>query len=67
MTVAERIDAEETLREALQEYAGDWVAVANHVVVASAPTLEHLVEQPATQQDGVEVFQVAANNLACFY
>jgi hypothetical protein len=67
MTVAERIDAEELLREALRQFAGEWVAVVNHVVVAHAPTLEQLVEQPGTQEDGAEVFQVADNDFACFY
>jgi Family of unknown function (DUF5678) len=67
MTVAERIQAEESLRDTLRQYAGEWVAVIDHNVVASAPRLEELLEQVAGQAEQVEVFQVAEHDFACFY
>jgi Family of unknown function (DUF5678) len=68
MTVAEEIQAEEKLGEALNAYAGEWVAVADYVVVAHAATLEELLGQIEGREEEVEeVFQVSEGNVACFY
>jgi putative hemolysin len=69
MTIAEQISAEEALAATLDQYAGRWVAVCNHVVVNDDETLEGLLEQiAAEQQEDVEVFQVAVDpHAACFF
>jgi len=55
------IAAEAELAKRLREYAGEWVAVRNHEVVAYAPTLEELMEKVhgAGQEASVEVFEVS--------
>ena len=67
MTVAERIQAEEGLRDALRQYAGEWVAVLDHALIAHAQTLESLLEQVAEQEGQVEIFQVSEDDFACFF
>jgi hypothetical protein len=68
MTVAERIQAEESLGKMLDAYAGEWVAVREHSVIAHAPTLDALLEQVEEQEEGVEVFRVAEDrDTACFF
>jgi hypothetical protein len=67
MTVAEQISAEEALANKLEQYAGDWVAVRDHEIVASDTSLEGLLEQVERISEEVEVFQAAADSSACFY
>lgn len=69
MTIAEQISAEEALAATLDQHAGRWVAVCNHVVIADDETLEGLLEQiAAEQQEDIEVFQVAVDpHAACFF
>lgn len=66
MTVAE-IQAEKDFGKVLDQYAGQWVAVDGHDVVAHAATLQDLLGQIEEKQ--VEtVFQVVEDgNSACFY
>ncbi len=72
MSVAEinkALEAERELGTTLNDYAGQWVGVHDHVVVASAATLGELVEQiEASGQAGVEVIQVPEDtSAACFF
>jgi Family of unknown function (DUF5678) len=72
MTVAEidrALDAERKLSEILNDYAGQWVGVCDHGVVASAASLGELVEQiEASGQTNVEVIQVPKDtSAACFF
>ena len=55
------IAAEGELAKRLREYAGKWVAVRNHEVVAYAPTLEELMEKVhgTGQEASVEVLEVS--------
>lgn len=67
MTVAEQIRAEEQLSAALTQYAGRWVAVDGHQVVADADSLDQLLEQ-LTGEEVEAVFQVPAETgIACFF
>ncbi len=67
MTVAEQISAEQELARKLDAYAGRWVAVRAHEVIADDDTLEGLLEQIEEAPD-VEVFHVAEDpNAACFF
>ena len=71
MTVAEvlhrEVQAERALSDALGRYAGRWVAVRDHQVVADAETLPELME--LIDSDDVEaVFEVAREQAtACFF
>ena len=72
MTVAElneSLEAERTLAATLRDYAGLWVGISDQQVIASAATLEALVEQTESQGiEGVEVLYVQENpSAACFY
>jgi hypothetical protein len=72
MTVAEfnkALEAERELGLALDDYAGQWVGVRDHGVVANAPTLEELVEQIESKKiGGVEVIQVPDDPATvCFF
>lgn len=72
MTVAEinkALEAERELGITLDDYAGQWVGVYDHVVVASAATLGELVEQiEASGKTDVEVIQVPEDTgAACFF
>jgi hypothetical protein len=67
MTVAEQVHAEQQLGEALEQYAGEWVAVRDQTVVAHTATLQELLEQ--IEDTEVEaVFQVPEDSeVACFF
>lgn len=70
MTVAEQITAEEALANTLEQYAGKWVAVRAHEVVAAADSLHELGTLLATEvgEEEVEVFEVASEpHAACFF
>jgi hypothetical protein len=69
MTVAEHIEAEQSLADRLADYAGEWVAVVEHAVEAHASTLEALLEQiQGQEQSDIEVFRVPEDpHVACFY
>lgn len=72
MTVAEMdkaLKAERELGRYLDEYAGEWVGVHDHEIVANAATLEELVEQlEASGKAEVEVIQVPKDpGAACFF
>lgn len=72
MTVAEMnkaIEAERKLGLSLDQYAGQWVGVCDHEVVAHAATLEELSEQlEASGKTEVEVIQVSKDpGAACFF
>lgn len=58
MSVEDQIQAEETLGFELVQYAGRWVAVVDHKVVASEETLGTLVDGLNGQRDTAEIFQV---------
>ncbi len=61
-----QIRAEKELSERLQAFAGKWVAVRDHAVVAHADSLAELLE--AVDPDEVEVFEVAEEQAtACFF
>jgi hypothetical protein len=62
----DQIHAEKELSERLQDFAGEWVAVRNHTVVAHADSLAKLLK--TVDPDEVEVFQVAEEQAtACFF
>jgi hypothetical protein len=66
----QQISAERDLSKRLLEYAGEWVAVRNHEVVAHAPSLEKLMELVSDTQGEatVEVFEVSPEPEAvCFF
>lgn len=66
MTVAEQVAAEQVLADTLDQYSGQWVAIRDHAVLASAPTLGELREQ--IEGEKVEIFRVAADpHAACFF
>jgi putative hemolysin len=72
MTILEidkALEAERELGLALDDYAGQWIAVCDHNVVASAATLGELVEQiEASGKTEVEVVQVPEDTrAACFF
>jgi Family of unknown function (DUF5678) len=62
------IAAEEALAKKLEKYAGEWVATRQHEVIGHAPSLDELLEQIKTEEEGVEgIFQVPESNYACFF
>jgi Family of unknown function (DUF5678) len=64
----QQISAERELSKRLLQYAGEWVAVRNHDVVAHASTLEKLMELVSGTEETVEVFEVSAEPEAvCFF
>lgn len=72
MTVADldkTLNDERELGVALDDYAGQWVGICDRHVIASAETLEELVEQvEASGLEEVEVIQVPKDPAAaCFY
>ena len=61
-----QVEAERDLAASLDEHAGQWVAVRDHSVVATAETLAQLLER--IDPDSVDgVFQVAEQGTACFF
>jgi hypothetical protein len=70
MTVAEQVKAERDLGEILQGYAGQWVAVRDYEVIASAESLGGLLGKVEGEQAGGQeptVFKVADKDVTCFY
>jgi len=66
----QQITAERGLSERLLKYAGEWVAVRNHDVVAHAASLELLMElvRGEGEEAEVEVFEVSRDPAAvCFF
>ena len=61
------VDAERALGDALETHAGQWVAVRDHRVVASAGTLHELLE--VVDEDQIDgVLQVPKEKgAACFF
>ena len=68
MSIAEEVAAEEVLSSSLGQYAGRWVGVFNHRVVADAATLDDLLTVISAHPEETEVFQVAEDPYAicCF-
>lgn len=61
------IQAEEKLATDLMKYAGKWVAVRHHTVVASAPTLKELREQ-IKEEEVEDAFEVPeGDGTVCFF
>jgi hypothetical protein len=61
------LQAEQTLAERLEQYAGEWVAVRNHEVVAHAGSLQELREQIG-QEEVEGAFKVPEGaEAACFF
>jgi hypothetical protein len=66
MSVEDQIKAEEMLGSQLVQYAGKWVAVEHHKVVANEETLRTLVDRLNGQRDTAEIFRVPRGPLrAC--
>jgi hypothetical protein len=62
----QQVKAERELSTRLEQYAGEWVAVRNHEVVAHADSLDALMDE--VDADEVEtVFRVAEDQAVCFY
>lgn len=60
------VRAEKRLSKRLDDFAGEWVAVQDHKVVAHAPTLDKLME--LIGDEAAEVFEVSAEEGAvCFF
>jgi hypothetical protein len=59
--------AEEVLAQKLREYAGSWVAVKDRSIVASANSLEELLDR--VDPEGLDrILEVSAEPVAgCFY
>ena len=68
MSVTQEIHAEEVLREQLSGLEGQWVAVSGHKLIASADSIDRLLETVDGEEAEVEVFQVPEDTAAaCFY
>jgi hypothetical protein len=69
MTAAEAVQAERKLSDSLEAFAGEWIAVVDHEVVANDKQLERLLDK--VEQDTLEVatvFQVPQDHgAACFF
>jgi hypothetical protein len=70
MTTAEldkALEAEEVLAQELSEYAGEWVAIQDRSVVASAPSLEDLLSS-VDLEDLDRILEVSKEPVAgCLY
>jgi hypothetical protein len=68
MSVAEAVSAEEALALTLDEFAGRWVAILEHEVVADAATLPQLLSESVVEEQDVEIFRVAddPHAICCF-
>jgi hypothetical protein len=63
----QELEAEKALAEELRRYAGEWVAVREHQVVAHAASLEELLEQ-ISEEEVEGTFQVPEGDPApCFF
>jgi hypothetical protein len=58
MNTHEHARAEEALGSDLVQYAGLWVAVEDHAVIADDPDLGNLVGRLNGQRDTAEIFKV---------
>ena len=72
LTVAEvlhqQVLAEKELSRDLEHYAGEWVAVRDHKVIAHAPSLEDLAAQVDDLESVDAVFEVPEGEYAaCFF
>jgi hypothetical protein len=69
MTVAELVQAEKELGDSLEAYAGEWVVVLDHAVIAHGADLEGLLEHTEQQTlENATVFQVPEDHgAACFF
>jgi hypothetical protein len=61
LDVPSAVEAEQALAEALYGYAGEWVAVKDHVVIDNASDLGTLVGRLNGQRATAEVFRVGEN------
>jgi Family of unknown function (DUF5678) len=63
----QQVQAEKELSKSLEDYAGEWVAVRDHKVVAHAVSVEALMEQ--VSGEAVEIFEVSAGEgaVVCFF
>ena len=57
-TPEQRVQAEEDFGLQLMQYAGQWVAVLDHNIVATDEHLGPLVDRLNGQRDSAEIFQV---------
>jgi hypothetical protein len=68
MTVADQLKAEQGLGDTLREYAGQWVAIRDYEVVASAESLDELLDQIEGESEDTTVLQVTEDeNVTCFF
>lgn len=58
LSIEEQVRAEEKLGLDLVQYAGRWVAVEDHRVIADAERLGPLIERLNGQRDTARIFQV---------
>ena len=65
----QQVAAERELSQRLRDHAGEWVAVRNHEIIASAATLEELMEtmRGRDEEEEVEVFEVSAEPDAVYF
>lgn len=62
------LKAEEVLAQELSEYAGCWVAIRNRSVIASANSLEDLLDRVPDPEGLDRILEVAEQPVAgCFY
>lgn len=67
-TVAEQVHAEEVLSEALAGHVGEWVAVRDSKIIASAATLDELMAQVGDESEATTAFEVGDDaDVACFF
>lgn len=64
-TVAHALAAEERFAETLAAHSGEWVAVRDHVVVASANTLQELIDRVDTN-DVDRILEVTKDSAGAF-
>jgi Family of unknown function (DUF5678) len=68
MTVADQLKAEQGLGDTLRDYAGQWVAIHDYEVVASAESLDELLDQIEGESEDTTVLQVTEDeNVTCFF
>lgn len=62
LSIEQQVRAEEKLGLDLIQYAGRWVAVEDHEVIADDERLGSLVERLNGQRDTARIFQVPAGS-----